>query len=98
MFAFIVPVLITTQRKHVNFSITDLKNMKKEAHKYGIDGSPRGDNLFIWVRLGHLYLNRKQLLMGFFWGVWLNCLYGANRKNTFVYSNRKTPFFVCKFK
>ncbi|XP_060583786.1 ubiquitin-conjugating enzyme E2 Q2-like [Ruditapes philippinarum] len=28
--------------------VKDLKNMKKEAHKFGIEGTPRGDNLFIW--------------------------------------------------
>lgn len=28
--------------------VKDLKNMKKEAHKFGIEGSPRGDNLFVW--------------------------------------------------
>ncbi|WAR12627.1 U2QL1-like protein [Mya arenaria] len=26
----------------------DMKNMKKEAKNFGIDGGPRGDNLFIW--------------------------------------------------
>ncbi|XP_045193955.2 ubiquitin-conjugating enzyme E2 Q2-like [Mercenaria mercenaria] len=28
--------------------VKDLRNMKKEAHKFGIEGTPRGDNLFIW--------------------------------------------------
>lgn len=31
------------------FCFTDLKTMKKESCKFGLDGSPRGDNLFIWV-------------------------------------------------
>ena len=29
----------------------DMKALKKSKGKFGIDGSPRGDNLFIWVRL-----------------------------------------------
>ncbi|VDI47610.1 ubiquitin-conjugating enzyme E2 Q [Mytilus galloprovincialis] len=28
--------------------MSDLKTMKKESCKFGLDGSPRGDNLFIW--------------------------------------------------
>ncbi|XP_052232724.1 ubiquitin-conjugating enzyme E2 Q2-like isoform X1 [Dreissena polymorpha] len=28
--------------------VKDLKNMKKEAHKFGLEGDPRGNNLFIW--------------------------------------------------
>ncbi|XP_045162138.2 serine/threonine-protein kinase 10-like [Mercenaria mercenaria] len=28
--------------------VKDLRNMKKDAHKFGIEGTPRGDNLFIW--------------------------------------------------
>lgn len=26
----------------------DLESMKKEAHKFGIEGNPRGNNLFLW--------------------------------------------------
>jgi hypothetical protein len=29
--------------------VVDLKVMKKEASQFGLDGNPRGDNLFIWV-------------------------------------------------
>jgi len=28
-----------------------MKSLKKSEGKFGIEGSPRGDNLFIWVRL-----------------------------------------------
>ncbi|XP_052061594.1 ubiquitin-conjugating enzyme E2 Q2-like [Mytilus californianus] len=28
--------------------MSDLKTMKKESNKFGLDGTPRGDNLFIW--------------------------------------------------
>ena len=31
------------------FLISDLRNMKTESHKYGVEGDPRGDNLFVWV-------------------------------------------------
>ena len=27
----------------------DLKNMKQAKGKYGVEGEPRGDNLYIWV-------------------------------------------------
>ena len=36
----------------------DMKALKKSEGKFGIDGSPRGDNLFVWVSLGcnHFFL------------------------------------------
>lgn len=30
-------------------TFSDLKNMQKESVNFGIEGSPRGDNLFVWV-------------------------------------------------
>ena len=29
-------------------SATDLKSLQKSGGKFGISGSPRGDNLFVW--------------------------------------------------
>lgn len=38
----------TTLHICLHFFFPDLKGMK-ESHKFGIEGKPRGDNLFIWV-------------------------------------------------
>lgn len=29
----------------------DMKMLKKSEGRFGIEGSPRGDNLFVWVKL-----------------------------------------------
>jgi len=47
--------------KHANFKwkvlyggiFVDLKALKRSEGKFGIEGSPRGDNLFVWVRLSY---------------------------------------------
>ena len=40
--------------KLVVYFVTDLKRLNKSAGKFNVEGEPRGDNIFLWVRNSEL--------------------------------------------
>ena len=77
-FLYLICVLLYESAKF--FHLIDLKSLKKAGDSFGIEGNPRNDNLFLWVRM--LFL-------------WVRMLVASCAKSTFIFTGKTVGCFMC---